>query len=101
MAKIRSDIESCRSSRRAFPIVGVGASAGGLEVFSELLRHLPKKKLVVPPQVRRFPENAEIALFRVIQKSLNNLHRRSPAKKARVEIRQNSEAVLPSRHRPS
>src|SRR5258705_1713054 len=24
-----------------FPIVGIGASAGGLEAFSELLRHLP------------------------------------------------------------
>jgi len=27
----------------AFPIVGIGASAGGLEAFSELLRHLPLK----------------------------------------------------------
>jgi len=26
-----------------FPIVGIGASAGGLEAFSELLRHLPEK----------------------------------------------------------
>jgi len=26
-----------------FPIVGVGASAGGLEAFSELLRELPEK----------------------------------------------------------
>src|SRR6188768_6180 len=25
----------------AFPIVGVGASAGGLEAFTQLLRHLP------------------------------------------------------------
>jgi len=24
-----------------FPIVGVGASAGGLEAFTELLKHLP------------------------------------------------------------
>lgn len=29
------------STKRNFPIVGVGASAGGLEAFSELLRHLP------------------------------------------------------------
>ena len=29
--------------RSAFPIVGIGASAGGLEAFSELLRHLPEK----------------------------------------------------------
>ncbi len=26
---------------KAFPIVGVGASAGGLEAFSQLLEHLP------------------------------------------------------------
>lgn len=26
-----------------FPIVGIGASAGGLEAFSDLLRHLPEK----------------------------------------------------------
>jgi len=26
---------------RAFPVVGIGASAGGLEAFTELLRHLP------------------------------------------------------------
>src|SRR6202166_4527671 len=27
----------------SFPMVGIGASAGGLEAFSELLRHLPEK----------------------------------------------------------
>ncbi|HZC36102.1 MAG TPA: chemotaxis protein CheB, partial [Chthoniobacterales bacterium] len=31
------------SSSKLFPIVGVGASAGGLEAFSELLRQLPEK----------------------------------------------------------
>src|SRR5207244_12480410 len=31
------------SSSNLFPIVGVGASAGGLEAFSDLLRHLPEK----------------------------------------------------------
>jgi two-component system, chemotaxis family, CheB/CheR fusion protein len=28
---------------RTFPVVGIGASAGGLEAFTELLRHLPEK----------------------------------------------------------
>src|SRR5436853_6254679 len=27
----------------AFPVVGIGASAGGLEAFSQLLRHLPEQ----------------------------------------------------------
>ena len=30
-----------RTSQRSFPIVGVGASAGGLEAFTQLLTHLP------------------------------------------------------------
>src|SRR5215471_4016824 len=34
---------SMARQRSAFPIVGIGASAGGLEAFSELLRHLPEK----------------------------------------------------------
>ncbi|HJZ51973.1 MAG TPA: chemotaxis protein CheB [Candidatus Acidoferrales bacterium] len=33
-----TDLES-----RTFPVVGIGASAGGLEAFTELLRHLPEK----------------------------------------------------------
>jgi two-component system CheB/CheR fusion protein len=31
------------AKRRLFPIVGIGASAGGLEAFREFLRHLPEK----------------------------------------------------------
>src|SRR5215470_7111821 len=31
------------ADRPSFPVVGIGASAGGLEAFSELLRHLPEK----------------------------------------------------------
>ena len=30
-----------RSPSALFPIVGIGASAGGLEAFTELLKHLP------------------------------------------------------------
>jgi two-component system, chemotaxis family, CheB/CheR fusion protein len=32
-----------KTSAGLFPIVGIGASAGGLEAFSELLHHLPEK----------------------------------------------------------
>ena len=36
------DEDSGESSKgSSFPIVGVGASAGGLEAFTELLKHLP------------------------------------------------------------
>src|SRR2546426_11694717 len=37
----RASAAAHQSSRDTFPIVGIGASAGGLEAFSELLAHLP------------------------------------------------------------
>jgi two-component system, chemotaxis family, CheB/CheR fusion protein len=40
IASVESD---AKTSPGLFPIVGIGASAGGLEAFSELLRHLPEK----------------------------------------------------------
>jgi len=50
---MRGSVTKMRSRRKAavpragrsmlFPVVGIGASAGGLEAFSELLRHLPEK----------------------------------------------------------
>lgn len=45
VAKIRSASRAASPVRQAelFPIVGIGASAGGLEAFSELLRGLPQK----------------------------------------------------------
>jgi two-component system CheB/CheR fusion protein len=36
-------VVDAKASPVSFPIVGVGASAGGLEAFSELLRYLPEK----------------------------------------------------------
>ena len=35
------DIEQLVTTDAPFPIVGIAASAGGLEAFSELLSHLP------------------------------------------------------------
>src|SRR5947199_749801 len=39
----RSSPSAESSSSKLFPIVGIGASAGGLEAFSDLLSHLPEK----------------------------------------------------------
>jgi two-component system CheB/CheR fusion protein len=41
--RIASVENDAKTSPGLFPIVGIGASAGGLEAFSELLRHLPEK----------------------------------------------------------
>src|SRR5437773_3733264 len=40
-AKSAKDPVSAGSLPKAFPLVGVGASAGGLEAFTDLLAHLP------------------------------------------------------------
>jgi two-component system, chemotaxis family, CheB/CheR fusion protein len=41
--KKSAPIRRVSSQSRSFPIVGVGASAGGLEAFTQLLHHLPQK----------------------------------------------------------
>ena len=42
----------------------------------------------------RLPQAVELALFRVIQESLNNIHRHAAAKKARIELTQTEEKVI-------
>jgi two-component system CheB/CheR fusion protein len=44
--------------------------------------------LTVSLCVSRLPEHVDLAIFRVIQESLNNIHRHSGAKKAKIEITQ-------------
>src|SRR5215468_8738328 len=36
-----ASIKTRESQNRPFPVVGIGASAGGLEAFRQLLEHLP------------------------------------------------------------
>src|SRR2546428_9925651 len=46
----RAGAAATRPSKHSFPVVGIGASAGGLEAFSEFLPNLPvaaKKVLVL------------------------------------------------------
>src|SRR5207244_10829149 len=61
------------------------------DVFSD--RSTIQVDLALPQDIGRLPENVEIALFRVIQESLNNVHRHSGAKKAAIELRRNAEHV--------
>ena len=41
--KRRNEAAPAKANSQTFPVVGIGASAGGLEAFSELLRRLPEK----------------------------------------------------------
>jgi two-component system NarL family sensor kinase len=44
--------------------------------------------------VERLPENVEIALFRVIQESLNNIHRHSGADRVSIELTNGAKAIV-------
>ena len=44
-------------------------------------------------ELARLPQPAELALFRVIQESLSNIHRHSGAKKVRILLTQTPQAV--------
>ena len=49
--------------------------------------------LKLAPDLERLPEHVEIALFRVVQESLNNVHRHSAAKNVAIELMNGSNAV--------
>ncbi len=49
--------------------------------------------LDLPPRFRRLPQMAETALFRITQESLSNIQRHSGSNKAKVSLREDSEAV--------
>jgi signal transduction histidine kinase len=44
-------------------------------------------KLDLPTRLSRLPENVELALFRVLQESLTNIHRHSGSKQAAIQLR--------------
>ncbi|HET9307383.1 MAG TPA: PAS domain-containing sensor histidine kinase [Candidatus Sulfotelmatobacter sp.] len=46
-----------------------------------------KVSLDAPDRIERLPSNVEIALFRIIQEALNNIHRHSGAGNAQVEVK--------------
>jgi signal transduction histidine kinase len=51
-------------------------------------------ELEVAPDFSRLPQEIELALFRVVQESLTNIHRHSGSATARVRVRRDSNAVM-------
>jgi len=49
--------------------------------------------LEVPPDLPRLPESVEIALFRILQESLTNVHRHSRAPSAEIKVEADAEQV--------
>ena len=51
-------------------------------------------ELKLAEDLERLPENVEIALFRVIQESLNNIHRHSGADRVSIELTNGAKAIV-------
>jgi signal transduction histidine kinase len=60
---------------------------GGMAVSKHL-------ELEIPEDLRRLSEEAEVAIFRIIQASLTNVHLHSGVSEAHVKIEQNLDAVI-------
>ena len=58
-----------KASSGAFPIVGIGASAGGLEAFSELLRYLPEKTGMAFVLVQHLDPDHESQLAQILARA--------------------------------
>jgi PAS domain S-box-containing protein len=60
--------------------------------FSE--RSKVKVDLSIPETFRRLPEEAEIAVFRIIQECLTNIHRHSESSTASILIREDNDRIV-------
>ena len=60
--------------------------------FSE--RSKIKVEIEIPPEFRRLSEEMEIALFRLVQECLTNIHRHSGSTTARISMREEADKLL-------
>ncbi|HUZ58665.1 MAG TPA: chemotaxis protein CheB, partial [Hanamia sp.] len=60
-------------SKNLFPVVGIGASAGGLEVFKKLLKAIPEKSGMAYIIVQHLHPDHSSALPQILQRETNIL----------------------------
>src|SRR6201996_4336385 len=68
MAKSANKNKSARPSSNEFPVVGVGASAGGLEAFKRLIRAIPESPGMAFILVQHLEPSHESLLTEILQK---------------------------------
>ncbi|MBO3461472.1 PAS domain-containing protein [Aetokthonos hydrillicola Thurmond2011] len=64
-----SEGKEANNEKKLFPIVGIGASAGGLEAFIELLKHLPTDTGMAFVLIQHMSPNQESLLSEILSKS--------------------------------
>ena len=80
------------SAKKGMPIVGVGASAGGLEAFTELLQHLPVDTGMAFVLVQHLDPDHESALTEILARATTMPVREVTDK---VEVQPNHVYVIP------
>src|SRR5579872_2778733 len=68
MAESEHKEKSKKRSENLFPVVGVGASAGGLEAFKRLIKSIPEKSGVAYILVQHLEPTHESLLVDILQK---------------------------------
>ncbi len=78
------------------PLLDVAGLASAIrwyvDEFSE--RSKIKVELDMPPEIRRLPDAMELAIFRLVQECLTNIHRHSGSKTATISIREQELSVI-------
>jgi signal transduction histidine kinase len=77
------------------PLLDVCGLAVAMEAYAIELnrRHELEVELQISPQLPRLTEDAEVALFRIVQTSLTNVHLHSGTHSARVKVDHDAEAL--------
>jgi signal transduction histidine kinase len=92
--KISGEIRtlSCLLHPPLLDVCGLGVA---IEAYANELnrRHELEVELEISPQLPRLTEDAEVALFRIVQTSLTNVHLHSGAKGAKVKVDHDAEAL--------
>jgi two-component system CheB/CheR fusion protein len=76
--RLTSPPDDARTPRLAFPVVGIGASAGGLEAYSEFLRACPADAGMAYVLVQHLPPDRESLLAEILAR-----HTRMPVLEVR------------------
>ncbi len=66
-----AEAEPAPAAKASFPVVGIGASAGGLEAFKQLLQHLPRNPQMGFVLVQHLAPKHESALPELLSRSIN------------------------------
>ena len=77
------------------PVLDICGLAAAIEVYASDLsrRQTMKVEVEIPPRLPRLPQDTEVALFRVVQAALTNVHLHSGTDKAKIKIEQDTEML--------